>query len=130
MRPIALAIGLALDCRRATGANHPECTTVALVGRLDLERYKATIKGLTAFGDRLEGTERNRRAVDWIEAQLKSYGCPTERLKYVKAPPTPTPGRLPTTQSAAGRTEGAPTAVGGGRPRGIRTSTDTEHRFR
>src|SRR5512134_3088392 len=53
-----------------------------LVGRLDLEKYKATIKGLTQFGDRREGTERNRKAVDWIEAQLKSYGCPTERLKY------------------------------------------------
>ena len=46
-----------------------------LVSRLDLERYKATIKGLTQFGDRRQGTERNRKAVDWIEAQLKSYGC-------------------------------------------------------
>jgi hypothetical protein len=54
-----------------------------LVGRLDLERYKATIKGLTEFGDRRQGTDRNRKAVDWIEAQLKSYGCMnTERLKY------------------------------------------------
>src|SRR5579864_4515369 len=40
-----------------------------LVGRLDLERYKATIKGLTQFGDRKEGTDRNRQAIDWIEAQ-------------------------------------------------------------
>jgi len=54
-----------------------------LIGRLDLEKYKATIKGLTQFGDRRQGTERNRKAVDWIEAQLKSYGCPTERIKYV-----------------------------------------------
>ncbi|HEY7924741.1 MAG TPA: hypothetical protein VII62_16250, partial [Vicinamibacteria bacterium] len=53
-----------------------------LIGRLDLEKYKATIKGLTQFGDRRQGTERNRKAVDWIEAQLKSYGCPTERIKY------------------------------------------------
>src|SRR5687767_7316951 len=53
-----------------------------LVGRLDLEKYKATIKGLTQFGDRRQGTDRNRAAVDWIEAQLKSYGCPTERIKY------------------------------------------------
>jgi hypothetical protein len=57
-----------------------------LVGRLDLEKYKATIKGLTAFGDRREGTERNRKAVDWIEAQLKSYGCATERIKYEHRP--------------------------------------------
>src|SRR5512145_772604 len=57
-----------------------------LLGRLDLEKYKATIKGLTQFGDRRQGTERNRKAVDWIEAQLKSYGCPTERLKYEHKP--------------------------------------------
>jgi hypothetical protein len=60
-----------------------------LVSRLDLERYKATIKGLTQFGDRRQGTERNRKAVDWIEAQLKSYGCPTERIKYEFNPPPP-----------------------------------------
>ena len=54
-----------------------------LVGRLDLEKYKATIKGLTQFGDRRQGTDRNRAATDWIEAQLKSYGCSnTERIKY------------------------------------------------
>jgi hypothetical protein len=54
-----------------------------MVARLDLDRYKATIKGLTQFGDRRQGTDRNRAAVDWIEAQLKSYGCAnTERIKY------------------------------------------------
>jgi len=53
-----------------------------LVSRLDLERYKATVKGLTQFGDRRQGTARNRAAVDWIEAQLKSYGCSTERIRY------------------------------------------------
>jgi len=59
----------------------------ALVGRLDLERYKATIKGLTQFGDRRQGTARNRAAVDWIEAQLKSYGCTnTERITYNYVP--------------------------------------------
>ncbi len=63
-----------------------------LVGRLDLERYKATVKGLTQFGDRRQGTERNRKATDWIEAQLKSYGCPTERLKYEFNPPPPKEG--------------------------------------
>src|SRR5947207_13794653 len=55
-----------------------------LVGRLDLEKYKATLKGLAQFGDRRQGTERNRKAVDWIEAQLKSYGCTnTERVHYM-----------------------------------------------
>jgi Peptidase family M28 len=54
-----------------------------LVEQLDLEKYKATIKGLTQFGDRRAGSDRNRAAIDWIETQLKSYGCAnTERLKY------------------------------------------------
>jgi hypothetical protein len=67
-----------------------------LVERLDLQKYKATIKGLTQFGDRRAGTDRNRAAIDWIEAQLKSYGCTnTERLKYtypLQEPRTNTPG--------------------------------------
>ena len=58
---------------------NPQPDVTVLISRLSLERYKATIKGLTQFGDRRQGTERNRKAVDWIEAQLKSYGCPTER---------------------------------------------------
>jgi hypothetical protein len=53
----------------------PEFQVKTLVGRLDLEQYKATIKGLTQFGDRQHGTDRNRAAVDWIEAQLKSSGA-------------------------------------------------------
>jgi hypothetical protein len=67
-----------------------------LVGQLTLEKYKETIKGLTQFGDRRAGTDRNRAAIDWIEAQLKSYGCTnTERLKYeypLQVPRTPTRG--------------------------------------
>src|SRR3954470_19289500 len=57
-----------------------------LLTRLDLERYKATIKGLTQFGDRRQGTTRNRAAVDWIESQLKSYGCAPERITYTYTP--------------------------------------------
>jgi peptidase M28-like protein len=87
-----------------------------LVDRLDLEKYKATIKGLTRFGDRRQGTDRNRAAVDWIEAQLKSYGCATDRIKYVYDPPPPNPG--------GGRGRGnTGLAVGGGRPRGVRAPT-------
>src|SRR5262245_48543076 len=56
-----------------------------MVSRLNLESYKATIKGLTQFGDRRQGTDRNSKSVDWIEAQLKSYGCPTDRIKYTYA---------------------------------------------
>jgi hypothetical protein len=53
-----------------------------LVDRLTLDSYKTTLKGLTQFGDRREGTQRNRDAVAWIESQLKSYGCQTERMTY------------------------------------------------
>ena len=58
-----------------------------LVGRLDLTQYKTTLKGLTQFGDRRQGTERNRQAIDWIEAQLQSVGCATtERIDYIHDP--------------------------------------------
>ena len=68
----------------------PSDPAAVMVGRLELGRYKATIKGLTQFGDRRQGTERNRKAVDWIEAQLKSYGCTnTERIRYMYEPPAP-----------------------------------------
>jgi len=95
-----------------------------MVGRLDLEHYKATIKGLTAFGDRRQGTDRNRAAVDWIEAQLKSYGCANvERLKYEYQPP-PARGTAPGAagRGAAGGGRGD-AAQGGGRLRGIRART-------
>jgi len=85
-----------------------------LVSRLDLERYKATIKGLTQFGDRQQGTDRNRAAIDWIEAELKSYGCATERFAYEYQPPT-----APAPPPAASE---LPRAVGGGRPRGVRVT--------
>ena len=89
-----------------------------LVGRLDLDKYKATIKGLTQFGDRRQGTDRNRAAVTWIESQLKSYGCSdVSRLKYTYFP------------SDAQRPSGPQIArspdisVGGARYRGLRART-------
>src|SRR6185436_9334211 len=60
-----------------------------LVGRLELEKYKTTLKGLTQFGDRRQGTQRNRDAVDWIQKQLESYGYTNaQRIQY--DPPVPT----------------------------------------
>jgi hypothetical protein len=89
-----------------------------LVARLDLERYKRTIKELTRFGDRRQGTSRNRAALDWIEAQLKSYGCTnTERLTYDYAPPPPRPAGTPAP------VRDPRVAQGGGRPRGVRAPT-------
>jgi hypothetical protein len=105
-----------------------------------LEKYKATIKGLTQFGDRRQGTDRNRAAVDWIEAQLKSYGCtPTARITYDfnPAPRAPAAGRGGAGGAAGGRGGAAggrggaagagrgqsDAAQGGGRIRGIRART-------
>jgi hypothetical protein len=99
-----------------------------LVGRLDLEKYKATIKGLTAFGDRRQGTKRNRDAVAWIEAQLKSYGCANvERLTYQYKTPPPRPAAAGAAQRPADP-NAIPTAQGGGRPRGnrVRTGVNTD----
>ena len=108
---------------QAGAAAAPEPDPIAtLVARLDLERYKATIKGLTQFGDRRQGTDRNRAAVNWIATQLTSFGCSNvERLKYDYQPPPPrTPG--------GGAPGGGPArdtsrASGGGRYRGIRART-------
>jgi hypothetical protein len=97
----------------------PPDPIAGIVGRLDLERYKATIKSLTQFGDRRQGTERNRAAIDWIEAQLKSYGCTnTERIHYEYEPPAARGGRGGGRGNPANQ---SPTlGPGGARRRGIR----------
>jgi hypothetical protein len=117
--PLSLSAAYAQQpAQTPSTAPEPDDPVRTLVGRLDLEKYKATIKGLTQFGDRRQGTDRNRAAIDWIEAQLKSYGCTnTERLKYDYQPAPATAGRG-TGRGGAGR---------GGRgsnpPRGIRGRT-------
>ncbi|MCH2452694.1 MAG: M28 family metallopeptidase [Gemmatimonadetes bacterium] len=99
---------------------------VELVARLNLESYKNTLKGLTQFGDRRQGTDRNRAAVDWIEEQLESYGCKTERLHYEF---NPTPRR---SSGSGGRSEPPGPVIqsgefrmgpGGSRQRGITRRT-------
>jgi len=84
-----------------------------LVGRLDLEQFKTTLKGLTQFGDRRQGTKRNRDAIDWIEAQLKAVGCTnTERIDYIFDPePRQGGGRRPGVGGLLNPTDG--TATGG-----------------
>ncbi|HEX4684409.1 MAG TPA: M28 family peptidase [Gemmatimonadaceae bacterium] len=108
-----------------------------LVARLDLEKFKATVKGLTQFGDRRQGTRRNRDAVDWIEAQLKSYGCTnTERIIYTYPPPRDTTaraggagrggrggGRGPARPTGSVIGEGPANGQGGSRIFGTRTQT-------
>lgn len=91
-----------------------------LVGRLELQKYKTTIRGLTKFGDRRQGTDRNRAAIDWIEAQLRSYGCTnTERIHYQYQPPAEAGG-------GAART-GARRNPSGGKIRGERGPTSVNN---
>jgi Peptidase family M28 len=98
-----------------------------MADRLQLEKYKATIKGLTQFGDRRQGTDRNRGAVDWIETQLKSYGCAdVERITYEYNPPPPANRDSTARAAAAAAARAAGTTAqgqGGARFRGVRTRT-------
>lgn len=79
-----------------------ENTIREMVSRLDLEQYKSVIKGLAQFGDRRQGTARNRRAVDWIEEQLQAIGCAnTQRLHYIYDPePRPPRDRTQTSEQS------------------------------
>jgi hypothetical protein len=106
-------------------AGEPADPVAALVARLDLDRYKQALRGLTRFGDRREGTARNRAALDWIEAQLRAAGCAgIERLDYQYAP-APRPARGGTARGRGNEGEGAIASgerrpgVGGSRLRGV-----------
>ena len=109
MRRLTSTVFIAAAMTMAGAAQQPAPAAQApdhvrtLVGQLDLERYKATIAGLSAFGDRREGTERNRKAVDWIEAQLKSYGCETGRISYDPENPTGEPPQPPAARRGRGQ---------------------------
>ena len=118
----ALTSGGPASAQPAGQAATPD-PVATLVGRLDFARYKATIKSLTQFGDRRQGTERNRNAIDWIEAQLKSYGCATERLKYEYLEPGRT-GSEPRVEVASPANGSEPArTLGGGRGRYLRNPT-------
>ena len=80
--------------------NAPDPVIVELVNRYTLDNFKSTLKGLTQFGDRRERTQRNRDAVNWIAAELKSYGCEPEIMTY--EPPAPRGGGAGRGQRAGG----------------------------
>lgn len=106
---LALTFSLAVPhafAQQQQPAAVPTDPITVLVGQLELEKYKATIKSLTKFGDRRQGTLRNRQALDWIEAQLKAYGCSNvERLQYQFTEPAP---RGKPAVAAGGGAGGAP----------------------
>jgi Peptidase family M28 len=118
-----LAVGLAAGAVAVVAARQQPAQPAApdpirtLVARLDLQKYRATDKGLTQFGDRRQGTKRNQEAVDWIEAQLKSFGyTDTTRLTYEFPPATRACGpSVPVEESAARAGRAGTRGVGRGR---------------
>src|SRR4051812_44273440 len=54
--------------------NTPPDPVRSAVARLDFDRFKSHISGMAQFGDRIQGSERNRNAIDWLEKQLRSFG--------------------------------------------------------
>ena len=60
IKGLVLSAALLGLCLPAAG-QQPADPVRVLVQRLDLERYKATIKGLTQFGDRRQGTAAQPR---------------------------------------------------------------------
>jgi Peptidase family M28 len=90
-----------------------------LVGRLDLDRYKATIKGLAQFGDRRQGTDRNKAAVEWIARELASYGCAVERLHYVYDRPAESSSPARTYEPSTIASGEVRPGLGGARLRGV-----------
>ena len=116
MRLCIVAMGIVCATFVSVPSAQEDDPVAMLVGRLDLERYKATIKALTQFGDRRQGTPRNQAANNWIHAQLEHYGCANvERMPYRYAPE-------PFVDPPLGMAGGTPRAIGGGRPRGTRVA--------
>ena len=118
-----LCVALTSAQQSATGPAKADVDPIeVMVGRLNLESYEATIKALTKFGDRRQGTDRNRAAIDWIEAQLKRYGCTnTERLKYDYQPPVGRGGGTGGRGRGNASNQSQTLGPGGSRRRGVRT---------
>ncbi len=78
---LALTAGLS-----AQTSNSPSGPVRTVVSRLELDRYKAHIKGLAQFGDRMQGTQRNRESIEWLEKQFRSFGYTNvERHRFMSA---------------------------------------------
>ena len=129
---LLMLFGLCATCNVSVVASESADTTAQLVSRLTLESYKATLKGLTQFGDRRQGTTRNRDALTWIEQQLLQMGCdnvermsfsydPEPRVPRVRKLITNDPDQLKTsTGGAVGRNGNGP---GGASVYGYRATT-------
>src|ERR1700680_2749682 len=76
---VLVAVGLSAQATKV-----PSDPVGAIVDRLELGRDKAHIKGLSQFGDRMQGTPRNRDAINWLEKELRSFGyASVERHRFM-----------------------------------------------
>src|SRR5690242_13729127 len=84
MKFVGILLLVAAVSAQTTSAPSEQIKTV--VGRLNLDRFKAHVKGISQFGDRQQGSDGNRKAIDWLEQQLKAFGYTNvERLRYMSA---------------------------------------------
>ncbi len=102
----------------------PADPVAVLVGQLGASAgTRPSHQGPHQFGDRRQGTARNRQALDWIEAQLQSYGCTnTERLQYQFTEPVKRTPAAPLPARAGGPAgQGGSTLFGRRGPTGVNT---------
>jgi hypothetical protein len=69
---LVLTVGLLAQTRTAS----PDPVR-AVVGRLELERYKAHIKGLAQFGDRMQGSKVTAMQSTGLRENCLALGTPT-----------------------------------------------------
>jgi hypothetical protein len=89
---LSAAMVLLVTCKGPDRPASPGDTTVVdpdsaatvrtIVASADGQRFRANIAALAAFGDRTQGTQGNRDALDWIEVELRGYGYSVERHAY------------------------------------------------
>ncbi|CAN5485401.1 hypothetical protein BH11ARM2_BH11ARM2_07820 [soil metagenome] len=60
-----------------------------LIGRVSLDRIKGDYGQIAGFGSRISGTEGERKAMDYGEAELKRLGATTSRTPFTVTVPDP-----------------------------------------
>ena len=78
--------------------------TAVLVSRLTLDNYKATLKGLTQFGDRRQGTQRNRIRRRLDRGTTASRGLHQHRAHHLPVRPRAQSRPAPVVRGRAGPT--------------------------
>ena len=95
-----------------SAAAQPDPNIKAMVDRLDLEKFKATIKGLTQFGDRRQGTDRNRRRSTGLKRSSRATAARTPSASLTPThPPAASDPNAPARGAGAGAAAAADAGV-------------------